>query len=244
MIAIILAGGYAKRLGPLSLHTPKPLLPLARRPIIDYVTDTVSRLGPSIEKLVVLTSSRFRQQFGAWARSRNERIEVVSDGSRSEEDKPGAVGALAAFSSKITSDFLVIASDCLYLDELQGLVSYFREKQAPVVALYHAVNTDQVKRGSAVKIDEEGRIVDFIEKPRRPRTELAGTALYLFPLRIRHRLTTYIHLGLPRDQPGHFIQWLHHQEPVYGHLLQHPISYATKRVSERVLSVAYALLGG
>lgn len=223
MIAIILAGGYAKRLWPLTFDKPKPLLPVVGKPIIDHVTDRVLHLGTSIERIVVLTSSRFEKQFRAWTCSRNQSIEVVSDGSWSEEDKPGAVGALATLCSEITTDFLVIAADCLYKDEFQDLVHYFKHKQAPVVALYHPIHLDQVHGGSTAQVDEEGRITDFIEKPLQPHTDLAGAALYLFPVHIRHHLTTYMHLGLPRDQPGHFIEWLHQQEPVYGYILQHPI---------------------
>jgi len=219
MIGIILAGGYAKRLLPLTIDKPKSLLPAGGRPIIDYALDRIAS-SSSIRKVVVLTNSRFQPQFQSWAQGRQRQdIEIWSDGSLTEEEKPGAVGALASMMSKIDDDFLVIAGDCIYPNGLEGLLGRFREKNATVIGIYRSAEIDQVRRGSAVELGSDNTIVDFVEKPEHPNIDLVGAAVYAFPRRTKDRLKEYFDLGLPRDEPGRFIEWLHKQETVYGYLL-------------------------
>lgn len=222
MIGIILAGGYAKRLWPLTLDRPKPLLPVRGKPIIEYALDEICSFSSVIRKIIVLTNSRFQSQFQAWAEGKQRQaqsIEILSDGSLSEEEKPGAIGALASIAPKIRDDFLVIAGDCTYPGGLKALLRYFREKNAPVVGVYRAREVDQVKRGSAVELAPDKSIVSFVEKPKNPTTKLVGAVVYAFPRRIKDRLKEYYELGLPRDDPGRFIEWLYKKEPVYGYLL-------------------------
>jgi glucose-1-phosphate thymidylyltransferase len=221
MIAIILAGGYGKRLWPITRDKAKPLLPVAGRPIIDYLMEKLSRLREALSRVVVLTNSRFKEQFEEWARRwPSLSIDVASDGSSREEEKPGAVGALAKIASLINEDFLVIAGDCIYNDDLRGFIESFDSKKLPLVAVYRAEKLDQITRGSTVSLDRDGRITSFVEKPKTPLTELVGAVVYAFPERIKDRIVEYISLGLPRDEPGRLIEWLHKVEPVYGYRLK------------------------
>jgi len=220
MISIVLAGGYAKRLWPLTLDRPKPLLLVGGRPIIDYTIDEITSLDSIVKRIIVLTNSKFLSQFQSWAKSKESKaIEILSDGASSEEEKPGAIGALASIVGEIDDDFLVIAGDCIYPSGLKGLLRYFSEKNAPVVGIYHARDMDQVTRGSIVRLRDDNIIADFVEKPQNPTTDLVGAVVYSFPKRVKDRLREYFELGLPRDEPGRFIEWLHKREIVYGCLL-------------------------
>jgi glucose-1-phosphate thymidylyltransferase len=136
-----------------------------------------------------------------------------------EEGKPGALGAVACVVPEIDDDFLVIAGDCIYPNGLEGLLRCFSEKNSPVVGIYRAKDSDQVKRGSAVKLRADNIIVGFVEKPENPTTDLVGAVVYAFPKRTKDRLKEYFELELPRDDPGRFIEWLHKRETVYGYLL-------------------------
>ncbi|MEM3627364.1 MAG: nucleotidyltransferase family protein [Candidatus Bathyarchaeia archaeon] len=221
MIAIILAGGYAKRLWPLTLNTPKALLPLAGKPVIDYVIEKIFNVSPPVEKIIVSTNLKFQRQFEMWLEAkRYSNVELLPDASTGESEKIGAVMALHNITSNFNSDFLVVAGDSLFIDDLYGLIQFFKEKQSPVVALYQTKDLDEAKKGATAILNEEGRIVEFIEKPINPKTTLAGACLYIFPSRIKTKLREYVNLGMPRDEPGHFIQWLHKGEPVYGCMLK------------------------
>lgn len=220
MMAIVLAGGYAKRLLPLTLDTPKPLLPIAGRPLIEYSLDLLSSLGSTISTVIVLTNRRFEAQFTSWARAKTRQdLRILSDGSSSEEDKPGAVAALASLARDIDDDFLVIASDCIYEEGLTGLLQFFSEKKAPIVGIYRAKELDQVERGSAVELGAGNAIVNFVEKPVSPKTDLVGAVIYAFPQGIKNRLIEYCTSGLSPDEPGRFIEWLHKKEKIYGYLM-------------------------
>jgi glucose-1-phosphate thymidylyltransferase len=221
VIAIILAGGYGRRLWPITRDTAKPLLPVAGKPVIDYLIEKLSPLNNVVKRVVVLTNSRFKQQFENWARGwPSLNINVVSDGSSCEEEKPGAVGALARTADLIDEDFLVVAGDCIYEDDFKGLLDFFISKKLPVVGVYHANSLDQITRGSTVSLDSGNRITNFVEKPQTPLTELVGAVVYAFPERIKDRIKDYVKFGLPTDEPGRFIEWLHRVETVYGYMLK------------------------
>jgi len=221
LIAIILAGGYAKRLWPLTLNMPKALLPIASKPMIDRVMEKLIPLSPSITKIIISTNLRFQPQFQSWLEARKySNIELVPDISQSEEEKLGALRALANIAAKINEDMLVIAGDNLFTDNLKGFLHFFHERHASTVALYHAKNMDEARSGATVSLDNEDRIVEFVEKPSNPKATLVGACVYAFPEKIRNKLKEYLELGLPTDEPGRFIEWLHKQEPVYGYILK------------------------
>jgi glucose-1-phosphate thymidylyltransferase len=64
MKVLILAAGYATRLYPLTLTRPKPLLPVAGKPMIDYVLDNIAPIG-GIDRVYIVTNAKFADQFNA-----------------------------------------------------------------------------------------------------------------------------------------------------------------------------------
>jgi len=222
MIAIILAGGYAKRLWPLTLDKPKALLPIAGKSLVNYIVEKLVMLEPPLSEIILSTNLKFLPQFEEWLRKGSyHNVRIVPEKSRSEKEKLGAVKALADIVDKIQGEeTLVLAGDNLFNDKLDGLVRFFHEKHAPTVALYHSRNLDETRKGSSVTIDENNVIREFVEKPSNPRSTLVGACLYAFPKDIMRRLREYLTLGQMTDEPGRFIEWLHLQEPVYGYLLK------------------------
>jgi glucose-1-phosphate thymidylyltransferase len=222
MIAVILAGGYAKRLWPLTLDKPKALLPVARRPIIDYIVEKLVSLQPPLSKIILSTNLRFLSQFEEWRENGHyDNMRIVPEESHSETEKLGAIRALANIIDRANrEETLVTAGDSLFADNLEGFVRFFQERHAPTVALYHARNLAETRRGSSVTMNENGMILEFEEKPSNPKSTLVGACLYVFPTGIIKRLKEYLNLGQTTDEPGRFIEWLHQQEPVYGYLLK------------------------
>jgi glucose-1-phosphate thymidylyltransferase len=222
LIAIVLAGGYAKRLWSLTMNQPKALLPIANRPMIDYTIDKLTALCPQVGRIVVSTNLKFQLQFQKWLSQKEFRnVELQPDSSLSEQEKLGAVKALADIVAHFQNEeILVVAGDNLFSDDLKDFLAFFNRKQASAIALYHARNTDDVKDASAVAVDNDKRIIDFVEKPSQPKTTLVGACIYAFTRGISNRLEQYLELSLPRDEPGKFLEWLHKQEPVYGYMLK------------------------
>jgi len=218
-MAIILAGGYAKRLWPLTMEKPKPLLPVAKRPVIEYVIDKLMRYG--MKKIIISTNIRFESCFREWlVTTCYQHIDIVSDNSRSEEEKPGAVKALAEITSKIHSDCLVIAGDNLFTSDLKEMMDFYKKKSSPVIAVYDTKDLSLAKQYATVILDQDNKIIDLKEKPSQPKTSLVGTCIYILPEKTLPRLREYVGKDLGKDQPGRFIEWLHKQEPVFGYVLE------------------------
>src|SRR5438046_600281 len=97
MQVIILAAGYATRLYPLTLTQPKPLLPVAGKPMIEYVIDNLLPIG-NLGRIYVVTNSKFAGHFQRWAdeykTSANLDFSIVNDGSTDDSNKLGAIGDL------------------------------------------------------------------------------------------------------------------------------------------------------
>src|SRR5881396_2675975 len=140
MKVIILAAGYATRLYPLTLTTPKPLLPVAGKPIIDHVLDHVTA-GSGIDRVLIVTNEKFAAPFQGWADDSRARhapfqLTIVNDGSTDESNKLGAIGDLhlALTRERIDDDIIVVAGDNLFSEPLGGFGAFCREKNAPVLA--------------------------------------------------------------------------------------------------------------
>ncbi len=225
LYAIVLAGGYAKRLWPLTLNTPKALLPIAGKPLLDYIIEKLQALTPTLNKIILSTNLRFQPQFLEWLAARAyQNIEVVPDDSESEAEKPGAIKAMAKIiASNEEDDVLVIAGDGMFRDDLSGMIQTFNQKHFAVVALYEVSSLEEAKRCAVITADQSGKIVEFTEKPARPKTTMVCGAVYAFRKGVNKRFTEYLSSGLPADQPGRFVEWLYRQEPVYGYMLNDPL---------------------
>ena len=100
----MLAAGYATRLRPLTDQVAKPLLPLAGRPMLDYLHDRIAEVG-AVDELHVVTNSRFAADFRAWAEhgERPLRVVVHDDGTTSNDDRLGAVVDMAFAKAEISA---------------------------------------------------------------------------------------------------------------------------------------------
>ena len=218
MRAIILAGGYAKRMGQLAVELPKSLLPIAGRPAIDYILEKLNEVVP--EKILLTTNLRFKQEFESYLASKPPmNVEIVVEQSRSEEEKLGAVGALAELVPKLEpGDYLVICGDNIFTSNLTGMLKCYRQKRKAVVAVYHQKSLEEVKLGSAVTLGSDNRVLSFEEKPKKPTTTVVGACIYILPYESLLRTKEYLDLGGSRDEPGNFIAWLCTQEEVYAYM--------------------------
>src|SRR3954463_8211271 len=96
MKVLILAAGYATRLYPLTLTQPKPLLPVAGKPMIEYVLDNIAPIG-GIDRVYVVTNAEFAGHFQKWADNyrnpkSNLNFTIVNDCSTDDSNKLGAIG--------------------------------------------------------------------------------------------------------------------------------------------------------
>lgn len=219
MKVIILAAGYATRLYPLTLTQPKPLLPVAGKPMVDWVLDNLAPI-PGIDRVIIVTNAKFAGHFERWAadyRAKKAKLDftIVNDGSTDDKNKLGAIGDLNLVLNreKVDDDIIVVAGDNLFSQSLEAFGAFIREHSAPVLAVYDVGNLEEIKKYNAISVDAQGRITYFEEKPKEPKSTRTGIALYYYPRTALPLIRQYIAEGNNPDQPGRLVQWMYPRTP-------------------------------
>lgn len=220
MKVIILAAGYATRLYPLTLTQPKPLLPVAGKPMVEYVLDNLRPI-PGIDRVFIVTNAKFAGHFDGWAQGYAHRahlpITVANDGSTTEQNRLGAIGDLHFVLQQhhLDDDVIVVAGDNLFSQSLGEFGHFCRQKQAPVVAVYDVQDIELAKKYNSLTLAADGRITFFEEKSPAPASTWSAIALYYYPRSVLPLIREYVATGNNPDQPGRLIQWLYPRIPVY-----------------------------
>jgi len=221
MKAVILAGGYARRMWPLTKNRPKHLLPVAGRPMLDYVMASLESV-PALEEIFISTNMRFQDQFKNYLDGvhTEKRLRLFVEDTHSEEEKLGSVGALGYLirENNLDDELLVIGGDNIFSFKMEDFIDYFYMKNANVIALYDLGDREKARLYGVVHIDGECRIVDFQEKPSDPQSTLVSTACYVFTRRGVQNILRYLEEGNDPDKMGHFIEWLYKHDDVYGYV--------------------------
>jgi glucose-1-phosphate thymidylyltransferase len=212
MKALILAAGYATRLRPLTDSIPKQLLPVGGRPMVDWILDRIAET--SADEVHLVTNARFAADFERWSVGKD--VHVHNDGTTSNEDRLGAIGDVQFVG--LDDDLLVIAGDNLFDYSLADYEAYWRQHTgASCVAVLDVGDPELAKKYGIVDVDEDDRVVGFVEKPENPPTTLCATATYFYDREHVRLVSTYLAEGNPSDQPGNLIAWLHTRAPVYAY---------------------------
>ena len=216
MKAVVLAGGFATRLWPITRHRPKMLLPVGDSTVIDRVFAELEA-DDRIDEAFVSTNAAFAEEFETYlADSEFTKPTLSVEETTEEDEKFGVVGALAQLVDRegIDDDLVVVAGDNLIGFDLAAFVDAFEANNAPTLAAYD-VETREKATEYGVIDTEDGRVVDFEEKPDDPPSTLVSIACYAFP-REALRFEEYLADGNNPDEPGWFVQWLVDRDEVYA----------------------------
>jgi glucose-1-phosphate thymidylyltransferase len=184
--------------------------------MVDWILDKVREAH--IDDVHLVTNARFAAQFVEWADGKD--IVVHDDGTMSNDDRLGAIGDIRFVQERadIDDDLLVIAGDNLFDYSLSEYVEFWQGKEAASALAVHDVGDRALARKyGIVSVDEDDRIVGFLEKPEDPPSTLAATATYLYARKHARLVQAYLDEGNPPDQPGNYVAWLHKREPVYAY---------------------------
>lgn len=216
MVLIILAAGFSTRLYPRTLDTPKQLLSIRERPLIDHFLNSLDHFRSEFTKELLVTNNKFYEDFLRWNKTQKDRFVLLNDRVDSEGEKLGSVGdfLFAVDRLRIDDDVFLAASDRVVTFDLAELVSFFKEKKATVVAMHKVRDPGLIKKLSCARLSSDGQIVEFTEKPQKPYSDLAGLPYYIIrahDLKIAHKTPL-----AKRDSMGFLIEHLHKFTKVYG----------------------------
>ncbi|WLR49840.1 sugar phosphate nucleotidyltransferase [Bacillus tianshenii] len=207
MKAVILAGGKGTRLRPLTCNLPKPMLPIMEKPVLQHLIELLQRYHIKEAAVTVeYMSTSIKRYFGD-----GEGFDV--DIQYFEEKKPlGTAGAINSTQGFCDETFLVISGDIVTdFDLAEGLA--FHRKHGGVATVF-SVEVAKPQEYGVIFSDENGKITDFEEKPRRTnlQSRLVNTGVYIF----NRRIFDYIPVGVEWDISRDLIpSLLAEGEPIY-----------------------------
>lgn len=222
MKAIVLVAGYASRLYPLTLNTPKALLTLNNVTLLDFLMGKVEEIDV-IDEVILVSNDKFYHNFIEWkgTYTGSKKITILNDGTTSNETRLGAIGDIQFAIDKLNIDdeIMVLVSDNYFTFSLKDFYNFYREKQSDCIIVTEFEDLEYLgKNFACVKLGEDNRIVGMVEKPGGiPDTNIGAYASYIYKKDTVKMIKQYLDEGNNKDAPGNFPSWLHTRKPVYAY---------------------------
>ena len=208
MDSIVLAGGFAKRMLPLTKNTPKQLLDVAGEPMLSHVLKSLEKISP--ERVILSVNSFFSSHFKQFILDYQGplNLQLFVESSKNEEEKLGALGALNLLFSEldIKGPVFIAGGDDLSDLDFSAMVSKSERTNKDVIGLYDVEDTNLAKLYGIAELNSD-RITAFVEKPSNPKSTLAATAYWLLSKQGISNFFEYINSGGDRDALGNFLAW-------------------------------------
>ena len=221
MDAILLAGGYATRLYPLTIDRPKALLPVGGRTILDRIMDALEP-ADELTRFFLVTNAKFASHFEEWAATRacEKPLVLLSDGTTANDNRLGAIGDIRFVLDNTDVDrqegVFVTGTDNLAQFDIVEVVRLSLRRRATCIFASKVDDPVRLKRMGVVLLDEDDRVVDFEEKPQNPKSDRAVPPFYAYNHEAAGMIGEYLASDSSNDAPGHFIEWLCRRAPVYA----------------------------
>jgi len=195
MKAIVLAGGYATRLRPISYALPKLLFPVLGKPMISWTLDLLDNIG--VDE-VVLGVNYLADSLRAEVGSKYKGMEIRY----SLEDVPlGTAGPLKLASTKIRLDetFIAMNGDVIADVDLAKMLNHHKQTNASVTDALHEVKDPS--RFGVVQLDDMGRVIRFVEKPktREAPSRLVNAGIYVIEPEVLQMIPDTRKVSLERE---------------------------------------------
>ena len=232
MKTIVLAAGYATRLGELTKNFPKPLLKIGENTILGRMLDDIDRI-PEIDEHIIVTNHKFAQIFQDWADQRKgaKPVTVIDDGTETNDTRLGAVCdlllVLEKFSQNKSSipredlggsnmlredlggeDLLVVAADNLLFFSFQEFVDFAREKGTSCIMCHELPSIEKLQRTGVVELDENHRVLGMEEKPQEPKSHWAVPPFYIYLKKDLDLIRHSVENGCGKDAPGNLAHYM------------------------------------
>ena len=226
MKMLVLAAGFATRLRPLTDTTPKPLLEVAGRSILDRMLDQIELTG-MLDEILLVTNGIHHPAFLEWREQRRDTrhplpIQILNDGATSNETRLGAVRdlALSVEHWDLRGPLLVAAGDNLFDFRFADLIEDHARDPRSLVLSYREHDPEKLARSGVATLAEDGRVLALIEKPAQPEGTWICPPVYLLADEALAELPAFLREAPDTDAPGNFIAWLASRGLVWAHRMQ------------------------
>ena len=217
---IVIAAGYATRLGELTKNFPKPLLKIGEKSILGRMLEDIDSI-PEIDEHIIVTNHKFAPIFEKW-KDENEvlgdgeksgiskPITIIDDGTSTNDTRLGAVRDLqfAIEKANVNDDMLVVAADNLLFFSFKGFVDFAKQKGTPCIMCHKQPSKDKLQRTGVVVLDENYKVLNMEEKPQEPKSTWAVPPFYIYKKENIDMIMHAIENGCGYDAPGNLAHYM------------------------------------
>ena len=229
MINVILAAGYATRLGELTKNFPKPLLNIGNSTILGRMLDDIDAID-DITEHVIVTNHRFAPIFEEWIQTPfgipclggklegvggrwKKPITIIDDGSTTNDNRLGAVCDLLLVLESLPKQgdlegLLVVAADNLLFFSFKEFVDFAREKGTSCIMCHEQPSIEKLQRTGVVELDENHRVLGMEEKPQVPKSHWAVPPFYIYLKKDLDLVRHSVENGCGKDAPGNLAHYM------------------------------------
>lgn len=211
MINVVIAAGYATRLGELTRNFPKPLLKIGDNTILGRMLDDIDTI-PEITEHIIITNHKFAPIFNEWASGLKytKPITIVDDGTSTNETRLGAVCDLlyAIKERNINDDLLVVAADNILFFSFKEFVDFAIAKQTSCIMCHEQPSIEKLQRTGVIVVDENWKVLNMEEKPQEPKSHWAVPPFYIYLKKDLDLVRASVDNGCGKDAPGNLAHYM------------------------------------
>lgn len=208
---IVIAAGYATRLGELTKNFPKPLLQIGESTILGRMLDDIDRI-PEVDEHVIITNHKFAPIFDAWVEKQHytKPITVVDDGTSTNETRLGAVCDLLFAMDRldIDDDMLVVAADNILEFSFREFVDFAYAKKTSCIMCHQQPSVEKLQRTGVIFVDDNMRVLNMEEKPQVPKSTWAVPPFYVYLKKDLGLVRHAVEDGCGKDAPGNLAHYM------------------------------------
>jgi glucose-1-phosphate thymidylyltransferase len=208
---IVIAAGYATRLGELTRNFPKPLLKIGESTILGRMLDDIDSI-PEIDEHIIITNHKFAPIFEEWEAELHytKPVTIVDDGTETNETRLGAVCDLLYAMDKLSvdDDMLVVAADNILFFSFQEFVDFAKAKGTSCIMCHEQPSIEKLQRTGVVELDENMKVLGMEEKPQVPKSQWAVPPFYIYMKKDLDLVRHSVENGCGKDAPGNLAHYM------------------------------------
>ena len=211
---IVLAAGYATRLGELAKNFPKPLLKIGNSTILGRMLDDIDAIDDITEHIIV-TNHKFAPIFEQWATEQHysKPITIIDDGTETNDTRLGAVNDLLLVLNTPSmrenpEGILVVAADNLLFFSFREFIDFAKQKDTSCIMCHEQPSLEKLQRTGVAELDSNNKVLGIEEKPQNPKSHWAVPPFYIYLKNDLELVRHSVENGCGKDAPGNLAHYM------------------------------------